>query len=429
MLRRHFISAWLCTGLIACRLALGPAIAADDCTPGTVVLHVNGIWAENGSFANAQYLERVINVRQTQDLKPVVYRFFPNPSNNVQDLVESALAWAGADVSRNNLLRFAHSLGIAVAAGSIQAFLTSVAPELGPTLTQAIRNELVQIFADKMKQQVLDARATNGSATADLTATIKTYVDQGYRVIVVPHSQGNWYTNKALMTLSATQQQATVNVGVATPDDTVFRGGPTVKYAKLPLDLVVRALGLPPNASQSGICSDLVGHSFGACYLSGFSPDARSKIIQGVTDGFSVPLPSAIIGVGQLVATLSWGSQPDVDLHAFEPNGAHVYYGNRTGPMGTLDRDDTDGLGPENYKVCQANEANIQTGQYRIGVNYFSGSAPETAKINVKAGTVTRAFSVALPTARGSAGNSTPIPVSTVVVSRGQNNALLYQIQ
>lgn len=44
---------------------------------------------------------------------------------------------------------------------------------------------------------------------------------------------------------------------------------------------------------------------------------------------------------------MTWGESPDVDLHAFEPNGSHVYYDNRVGLSGHLDHHDRDGYGPE----------------------------------------------------------------------------------
>ena len=69
---------------------------------------------------------------------------------------------------------------------------------------------------------------------------------------------------------------------------------------------------------------------------------------------------------------MTWGSQPDVDLHVTEPNEFHVFYGSTRGPSGYLDVDDVTGFGPEHFYVSCGT---LETGTYAIGVNYYSGSA------------------------------------------------------
>ena len=103
-----------------------------------------------------------------------------------------------------------------------------------------------------------------------------------------------------------------------------------------------------------------------------------------------------------------------MDLHAFEPNGTHVYYAHLTGTSGHLDLDDTSSYGPEHYYVaCTALEAGV----YSIGVNYFSGSGPETAQIQVTAGTIVRNYTIPLAVARGDGGDASPIPVANITVT------------
>ncbi len=55
--------------------------------------------------------------------------------------------------------------------------------------------------------------------------------------------------------------------------------------------------------------------------------------------------PTRTMGNGLITAALNWDSQPDLDLHIFEPN-YHIYYSSRTGNNGFLDVDDTNGYGP-----------------------------------------------------------------------------------
>lgn len=51
-----------------------------------------------------------------------------------------------------------------------------------------------------------------------------------------------------------------------------------------------------------------------------------------------------------LTFTLAWdGPTSNVDIHVFEPSGTEVYYDNHIGTYGSLDVNNRDGYGPENY--------------------------------------------------------------------------------
>lgn len=52
----------------------------------------------------------------------------------------------------------------------------------------------------------------------------------------------------------------------------------------------------------------------------------------------------------KMTMTLTWDEDySDVDLHIIEPGSKHLYYGSKIGDTGYLDRDDTDGRGPEHF--------------------------------------------------------------------------------
>lgn len=73
-----------------------------------------------------------------------------------------------------------------------------------------------------------------------------------------------------------------------------------------------------------------------------------------------------------LYISLSWGSSPaDLDSHLKTPSGTHVNFRNRgsesTPPYVTLDRDDTDGNGPEVISVFR-----VDQGAYRYFVHQYS---------------------------------------------------------
>lgn len=185
---------------------------------------------------------------------------------------------------------------------------------------------------------------------------------------------------------------------------------------------------LPTNLDNDpGIFSDFRGtwnHNFLNSY---FDPRLKSRAsidINLTRLATEMPYPEKVAGTGAIRATLSWGDQPDVDLHIFEPNGSHVYYLNPVGQDGELDVDDTDGQGPENYFVaCDA----VNVGTYQFGVNYFHGFVPEHAVVSILVGSGSSVLSreVTLQESRGREGNSTPISIFEVTVADdGRGNAI-----
>jgi hypothetical protein len=243
----------------------------------------------------------------------------------------------------------------------------------------------------------------------------------GKKVVLVAHSQGNFFANEAYGNLAASERQSFGIVSVANPDSFVAGGGP---YTTLFEDLVIAAVravkiatGGPqplfPNSTNFLTFNDLSGHGFSESYLAGASSSAS------ITSDFSsvwaaLTQPTGTGASGIITVTLTWGSQPDVDLHTFEPNGPHVYYAYKVGPSGSLDVDDVTGFGPEHYTVgCET----LEQGTYRVGVNYYNGSAPEVANVVIAAGLQVRGFSIFLSNAVGSSGNSSPVPVGDIVVT------------
>lgn len=75
-------------------------------------------------------------------------------------------------------------------------------------------------------------------------------------------------------------------------------------------------------------------------------------------------------GYGDLKATLSWNFYADIDLHAVEPSGFHIYYDNKVSPYskGFLDVDNIHG-GPGSVENIYWEEP--ADGTYNIYINYF----------------------------------------------------------
>ncbi len=96
------------------------------------------------------------------------------------------------------------------------------------------------------------------------------------------------------------------------------------------------------------------------------------------------------LGTGDLQVNLTWDTNgTDVDLYVKEPNGNEIYFGDRSSSTGgQLDRDDTNGFGPENiYWLNQ-----LPDGEYKISVDYFSGGPATNYYVTVTAGRTVKSY-------------------------------------
>lgn len=248
----------------------------------------------------------------------------------------------------------------------------------------------------------------------------KTVLMEGGRVLVVGHSQGCLYANSAYTALAKDSDDLPMDsfgiVAVGTPSSRVAGGG---SYVTRTDDLVINTVRwfypgtLDGNVTNGSDSSDWKNHSFIDAYLDG---DLSGSMIVSKAlaraNGLAWPTPQ--LGMGPISVTLTWGAEPDVDLHVFEPDGSHVYYAAPVGTSGYLDYDDVTSWGPEHYYVVDCES--LAAGTYRVGVNYYRGSAPETASVQIQAGDVIKDYTIRLSAARGSAGNASPESVAAIEV-------------
>jgi hypothetical protein len=84
------------------------------------------------------------------------------------------------------------------------------------------------------------------------------------------------------------------------------------------------------------------------------------------------------LGSGALQISLSWNNDSDQDLYVLDPIGTSINYTHEVSASGgELDRDDTDGYGPENIFW----KDNAPDGTYQVSVHDFSGTSQPTTYI------------------------------------------------
>lgn len=96
------------------------------------------------------------------------------------------------------------------------------------------------------------------------------------------------------------------------------------------------------------------------------------------------------LGTGDLQINLTWDTDDtDVDLHVLDPNGEEIFFSHdKSLTGGELDRDDTDGFGPEN--IFWRNQ--LPDGDYKIWVIYYSAGPRTNFYVTVNAARTVRSY-------------------------------------
>jgi len=319
----------------------------------------------------------------------------------------------------------------------IRELIGSMSTLVSPTtLSEAITDENLEALSDTMLSAAADAMADRAQVNANHVGYYEADLLSGKRVIVVAHSQGNLFTNQALSDVAVRNyelSQSIGSVGVASPAGTTVGSN---DYTTAHDDRVIDGLRLISNVLPSNIENDpgvfndfrsFTNHYFEQDYFDDRLPSRDVIDSEVLRLAESLPYPQTEAGEGAIRASLTWGAQPDVDLHAFEPNGSHVYYRDKVGQDGSLDVDDTMSYGPENYVVpCE----DVNLGTYEIAVNYFSGYGTATAKIALFLGdgrSITpKEVSLAEP--QGTVGNTNPMTVFQVTVDQNDDGEVTYTV-
>jgi hypothetical protein len=134
------------------------------------------------------------------------------------------------------------------------------------------------------------------------------------------------------------------------------------------------------NGSEAEFSIDDAGSfSYSAILVPGTNTiQVRASNCMGTTVSNAVTATYSPSGNAYFRVTLTWDGTGDVDLHIWDPNLEHSYFGNTTIITGSLDRDNTVSFGPENF-TC----TNLTPGRYEIGVDAYDKSEGRSATIKV----------------------------------------------
>ena len=237
----------------------------------------------------------------------------------------------------------------------------------------------------------------------DHMAKYKAAIAEGKKVLLVAHSQGNLFGNQAYKLLTPGEQSSFGMVSIANVDNNVL-GNTTAgaKYTTLTDDKVISALitlqlNLPtspmnPNTENLAASEDAWGHLFVESYMVDGSVSQMQITEDILTTLGNLPEPYQLVEPGIITVSLTWGPAQDIDLHTYEPNGMHVSWMYMQGISGSLDRDDRSYNGPEHYHVpsCET----LEKGMYEIALDYFKGTTPDIATVQIDAGLLSRTYEV-----------------------------------
>lgn len=253
---------------------------------------------------------------------------------------------------------------------------------------------------DLIQREVVDSVVAALNITAPI-AEQETYLKherdlqqsllEGNKIIMIAHSQGNLFVNKAYQyTISKTDSSAVGVIHVA-PASIRLNGN----HILADQDLVINGLRLsgsvPSNTHSIPVYNpfgnnfgrDAMGHGFLETYSNKNFPmyEALDSEVNKLFN--TLKAPAKITETGFFNIMLTWDGLGDVDLHVVEPSGNKVMFSNPVGRSGYLDVDNTYANGPEHYfATCDATK--LQTGTYRVGLANYSRADGRVATLQVK---------------------------------------------
>lgn len=431
----------ICGVLAACitllPFAQAQAVPAPSaCTTGGVdVGFFNGVLTSQDAATDALVYLRAAYGSQTAQGEAIKYETFYNYSAGFDDFVETfAQRLKEQDGVLDN--RFELFDQAVRGGGSLWDTIATAMPKAVDIVTGIVADFTTFVVSK------LTSLAGNPPTISNYTehqGRIDALALEGKKMLFYAHSQGNLFVNQAYAYALTKVSEQSVKVVHAAPASPQLHGD----YTLADKDLVINGLRLtgtvPANTDTiAGFLErapgvngqkDALGHGLLEIYLNPTLPLASR--LKGEVDTALTTLvaPPATAATGFISATMTWDGAGDADLHTFEPDGTHVFYGSPLGHSGYLDVDNTVANGPEHY-YSTCNASTLQTGTYRFAVANFARADGRTVTLQVSSNNdgVLGTIKATLGAATGSNAN---IPLLSVNVTQdattGQYQATIAQ--
>lgn len=386
---KSFFSGLLMLNAVSVNGALAQELNVCD-DPSTTVAYFNGVLTGN---TQAQYVigifESILGDTDANG-QSVQFELLYNQTHGFSDLVE---AFAQRLEEQEGVLqeRFELFTSALRGGGTWWDSITEVLPATA---------QLLNGFADTIKASVpgmLASLAENAPMTQDYIehqTRIDNWHIEGKKLLFVAHSQGNLFANAAYnYAIDKGRSADTTKVVHIAPASPQLNGSHVLADQDVVINGLLRLLGTVPTVTNNipfyserpaGLNgeTDILGHGLLEIYLNpnlAISSSVKNHIFQALN---SLEQPERQAESGFLTATLTWDGAGDVDLHAYEPSGEHVYYAHKNGFNGKLDVDNTQAYGPEHYVISCEREF-IDTGSYRIAVANFARATGRKATVQL----------------------------------------------
>ena len=442
--KRRDLEALLEASAVASQILTIPNVEPDTesgesgtplCAPATTVFYINGVLTSYLDAAStATMLRQMVLATMPGQNNDVQVKLFYNQSGltdgDLDPVCGSLIDWLAFNKADVPLVDIFFDGFIAIAEK-----LEQLCQALGQSTLMAVAVDLLLESPFQWVQQFLAPPASPSQVT-EFRNVIRQQIVSGRKVVIVAHSQGNFYTHLALGGLTSEEVRSVGVVAVASP--TSYPGNGAYGYFQQ-LKLRNDIIGLVPGSPASNLTNSLAAEPFcdwaasnpalaPVCAVQSYLvhgiaqsylryPTSRTAVLLGIHAALdAVPAPDTGLGQGFFQATLEWNVAGDIDLHLFEPTGDHVYWSNQVGSVGQLDHDDITGTGPENYYVCR--QIDMLPGAYAIKVNNYGGATGTSGLVTVTAGDEFEVYPFTVGEANG---GEVLIPIGTVIYhSNGQ---------
>jgi hypothetical protein len=390
-----FIRKTISGALAACMalLPFAPAYAVSAppsaCTTGGIdVGFFNGVLTRQDDATVALGYLRAQYGSQTAQGEAIHYETFYNYTAGFEDFVET---FAQRLKEQDGVLseRFELFEQAIHGDGSLWDTLETVMPKAADIVT-GITADFTSFLVSKLTS--LAANPPTISNYTEHQGRISALALEGKKMLFFAHSQGNLFGNQAYDYALTKVSAESVKMVHAAPASPTLHGDWTLAD----LDMVINGLrltGTVPNWTDSipnplsrapGVNGkkDVLGHGLLEIYLNPTLTTSTHLNSEVATALSTLVAPPATAATGFISATMTWDGPGDADLHTFEPDGTHVFFGSPVGHSGYLDVDNTYQNGPEHY-YSTCNAATLQTGTYRFAVANYARADGRTVTLQV----------------------------------------------